>query len=73
MPSICQGLCAPWVFVAILTLAPCTTQALSPGMISSFYGGTSAGVVAAAQAARLNKTVVLAAPDTRLGGLASEF
>jgi len=35
------------------------------------YGGTSAGVVAAVQAARLGKSVVLVAPETHLGGLTS--
>lgn len=35
------------------------------------YGGTSAGVVAAVQAARLGKTVILVAPEEHLGGLTS--
>jgi FAD dependent oxidoreductase len=35
------------------------------------YGGTSAGVIAAVQAKRLGKTVVLVAPDKHLGGLSS--
>jgi len=35
------------------------------------YGGTSAGVTAAVQAARMGKSVVLAGPDTHLGGLSS--
>ncbi len=35
------------------------------------YGGTSAGVVAAVQAARLGKSVILVSPDTHLGGLSS--
>lgn len=35
------------------------------------YGGTSAGVVAAAEAARLGKTVVLAEPGNHLGGMSS--
>src|SRR5260370_10977163 len=35
------------------------------------YGGTSAGVVAAAEAARLGKTVVLAEPGNHLGGMTS--
>src|SRR5690606_28462442 len=33
------------------------------------YGGTSAGVVAAVQADRLGKSVVLVAPEKHLGGL----
>jgi len=35
------------------------------------YGGTSAGVIAAVQATRLGKTVVIISPDTHLGGLSS--
>ena len=35
------------------------------------YGGTSAGVVAAVQAARMGKSVVLVCPDKHLGGLSS--
>lgn len=35
------------------------------------YGGTSAGVIAAVQAARMNKSVIIIEPDTRLGGLSS--
>ena len=36
------------------------------------YGGTSAGVIAAVQAARLGKSVVLVCPDKHLGGLTSQ-
>ena len=35
------------------------------------YGGTSAGVVAAVQVARMGKSVVLVCPDKHLGGLSS--
>lgn len=35
------------------------------------YGGTSAGVTAAVQAARMGKTVVLVGPDRHLGGLSA--
>ena len=35
------------------------------------YGGTSAGVAAAVQAARMGKSVVLVGPDEQLGGLSS--
>jgi hypothetical protein len=35
------------------------------------YGGTSAGVVAAVQAARMGKSVILVSPDKHLGGLSS--
>ncbi|MCX7819098.1 MAG: FAD-dependent oxidoreductase [Kiritimatiellae bacterium] len=35
------------------------------------YGGTSAGVIAAVQAARMGKTVILVGPDRHLGGMSS--
>ena len=35
------------------------------------YGGTSAGVAAAVQAAQMGKSVVLIGPDNHLGGLTS--
>ena len=35
------------------------------------YGGTSAGVMAAVQAKKTGKTVVLVGPDRHLGGLSS--
>ncbi len=35
------------------------------------YGGTSAAVVAAIQAAKMNKSVIMVSPDTHLGGLTS--
>lgn len=35
------------------------------------YGQTSAGVMAAVQAARMGKTVIVVGPDTHLGGLSS--
>ena len=33
------------------------------------YGGTSAGIAAAVQAARMGKTAVVVSPDRRIGGL----
>ena len=35
------------------------------------YGGTSSGVIAAVQAARMNRSVILLEPSTHLGGLTS--
>ncbi|NBR42698.1 MAG: FAD-dependent oxidoreductase, partial [Verrucomicrobia bacterium] len=35
------------------------------------YGGTSAGVIAAVQAKKMGKTVVIVGPDKHLGGLSS--
>ena len=57
-----------------------TLLAFTPGLYSSaaetaaeydvvVYGGTSAGVVAAVQAKRMGKTVIVVGPDKHLGGL----
>ena len=35
------------------------------------YGGTSAGVIAAVQASRMGKSVIIVSPDTHLGGLSA--
>ena len=35
------------------------------------YGGTSAGVIAAVQAKKMGKSVVIVCPDKHLGGLSS--
>jgi hypothetical protein len=43
----------------------------SPAYDLVIYGGTSAGVIAAVQAKRMGKTVVIVGPDTHLGGLSS--
>ena len=56
--------------------AMATLLALSSGVQSGqydvvIYGGTSAGVIAAVQARRMGKTVVIVGPDTHLGGLSS--
>jgi len=46
-------------------------QSTTPDFDVVVYGGTSAGVIAAVQAKRLGKTVVIVGPDTHLGGLSS--
>lgn len=55
--------------------ASATTQAADTSDIVTrdvvVYGGTSAGVIAAVQAARMGKSVVLVGPDRHLGGLSS--
>jgi len=43
----------------------------APGHDVVVYGGTSAGVAAAVQAARMGKSVVVVAPEAHLGGLTS--
>jgi len=45
------------------------TIAADPDLV--VYGGTSAGVIAAVQAKRMGKTVVIVCPDRHLGGLSS--
>jgi len=55
-------------FFAFLLLA---LPALSQTHDVVVYGGTSAGVIAAVQAAKMGKSVVLVCPDKHLGGLTS--
>ncbi|NLF68583.1 MAG: FAD-dependent oxidoreductase [Candidatus Anammoximicrobium sp.] len=47
----------------------------APGLAADYdlvvYGGTSAGVIAAVQAKRMGKSVVIVCPDKHLGGLSS--
>jgi FAD dependent oxidoreductase len=63
-------------FTTILNLwlalwASMPTQPVTPTYDLVVYGGTSAAVVAAVQATRMGKTVVIVSPDTHLGGLSS--
>ena len=58
------------VLVAIL-VALLTRRPPRPSSTSSFYGGTSAGVIAAVQAKKMGKSVVVVCPDKHLGGLSS--
>ena len=46
-------------------------QAPAPQFDVVVYGGTSAGVIAAVQAKRMGKSVVVVGPDRHLGGLSS--
>ena len=61
----------------LLTLALLVCSALASASAQTpqydvvVYGATSAGVIAAVQAHRLGKTVVIVGPDTHLGGLSS--
>jgi hypothetical protein len=55
-----------------VTLASCiSTTAAEPVYDVVVYGGSSAGVIAAVQSARMGRTVVLIEPGTHLGGLTS--
>lgn len=55
------------LFVWLLALT--TAQAADYDLV--VYGGTSAGVIAAVQAKKMGKTVVIVGPDKHLGGLSS--
>ena len=61
--------------IALFTILPLlfTTEAppLPPQFDLVVYGATSAGVIAAVQAKRLGKSVVVVGPDVHLGGLSS--
>jgi hypothetical protein len=57
------------VFLAVVLFPG--VQAVPPQYDLVIYGGTSAGVIAAVQAARMGKTVAIVGPDTHLGGLSS--
>ncbi|MEX0793707.1 MAG: FAD-dependent oxidoreductase [Pirellulaceae bacterium] len=54
--------------LALLAL-PATSQAEQYDLV--IYGGTSAGIAAAVQAKRMDKSVIVVAPEEHLGGLTS--
>lgn len=58
-----------------LTILAITVAAFSGAQAMTYdvvvYGGTSAGIIAAVQAKRMGKSVVVVAPDTHLGGLSA--
>jgi hypothetical protein len=56
------------LFVALVASA---AEPAKEGYDLVVYGGTSAGIAAAVQAARAGKTVAVVAPETHLGGLTS--
>src|SRR3954447_19013670 len=58
----------PAALLALLGAAP-TTRAAEADVV--VYGGTAAGVIAAVQASKMGKSVVLVCPDKHLGGLSS--
>ena len=57
------------VIFTITLLNYCTTDNNQNAADVIIYGGTSAGISAAIQSARLGKSVVLIEPTNRLGGL----
>ncbi|MBK8501641.1 MAG: FAD-dependent oxidoreductase [Saprospiraceae bacterium] len=56
-------------FFVITLLEACQPNTAKPDYDLIIYGGTSAGIAAAIQATRMNKTVLLVAPENRIGGL----
>src|SRR4051794_38038653 len=54
-----------------LVAALCPGATLAADYDVVVYGGTSAGVIAAVQAKKMGKSVVLVGPDKHLGGLSS--
>ena len=66
---------SPAVVRALLTIILVAVTGGAQGVPTPFdvvvYGGTSAGVMAAVQAKRMGKTVVIVGPDTHLGGMSA--
>lgn len=62
-----------FLFGVFLTLSACNFQSKNVNQQYDVvvYGGTSAGVVAAIQAKRMGKSVILVCPDKHLGGMTS--
>lgn len=81
LPAIIIYLISPIMRkIVFLILASCATffnnaiaqpKAKTSDIDVCVYGGTSAGVIAAYTAAKMNKTVLLIEPGNRLGGLSS--
>ncbi len=67
--------CRAWLLVLTFLTFPCSAAVPAGDVVGEFdvvvYGGTSAGVVAAVQASRMGKSVLLVGPDQHLGGLSS--
>ena len=59
------------LWIPSLILAAATNGVAQESYEMVVYGGTSAGVIAAVQAKRLGKTVIIVGPDKHLGGLSS--
>jgi hypothetical protein len=57
--------------LAVLILSLTSAQPVPAQYDLVVYGGTSAGVIAAVQARRMGKSVVIVGPDVHLGGLSS--
>jgi len=64
-----------YLFPIVLLLLGCKSHSNGSGKIFNadviIYGGTSAAVTAAAQTAKMGKTVIVVSPDKHLGGMSS--
>lgn len=58
-----------WVWLVIILLSSCGPDSKIPTYDLVIYGGTSAGLAAAIQAKRMNKSVVVLEPSAHIGGL----
>jgi len=68
-PSACRRVVTSFVLLVVLLIPSACTRVPIYDLV--VYGGTSAGIAAAIQAARMGKSVVLVEPSLRLGGLTS--
>ena len=59
----------PWILLGASISHGPSSAAADPDLV--VYGGTSAGVIAAVQASKMGKSVVIVCPDRHLGGLSS--
>jgi hypothetical protein len=66
------SLVLPFVLLALLSARGTAIAAADPTADICIYGGTSAGVIAAVQAAQLGHTVILAEAGQHLGGMSVE-
>jgi hypothetical protein len=71
MPNSYRNLVPALSIKIVLSVLLCASILHAQDYDVVIYGGTSAGVMAAVQAKRLGKTVVLVGPDRHLGGLSS--
>ncbi len=60
---------ARWLIVAVVLALFPGAQSVQYDLV--VYGGTSAGVIAAVQARKMGKSVIIVGPDRHLGGLSS--
>ncbi len=66
-----------WLPILLIFITSCSLQGTETNQSEYFeadiivYGGTSAGITAAVQALRMDKSVIVVGPDVHLGGLSS--